>query len=60
MAEYLSDAKIREYSELFVNFDYYSLGFISSKSVHGVLSSMQLRVSHEDVIQLIRETGNES
>lgn len=34
MAEYLSDAKIREYSELFSNFDYYSLGFISSKSVH--------------------------
>jgi Ca2+-binding EF-hand superfamily protein len=60
MAEYLNDAKIREYAELFANFDYYSLGFISSKSVQEVLISMQLRVTHEDVIQLIKETGNQS
>lgn len=34
MAEYLTDTKIREYSELFATFDYYSYGFISSKSVY--------------------------
>lgn len=60
MAEYLNDAKFREYTEIFANFDYYSRGYISSESVFEILSSMQLRVTHEDVVQLIKETGNDS
>jgi Ca2+-binding EF-hand superfamily protein len=51
---------MREYSELFATFDYHSNGYISARSVYEVLRSMQLRITFEDVVQLIKETGNQS
>jgi Ca2+-binding EF-hand superfamily protein len=58
MAEYLNDSKFREYTELFTSVDYYSRGYISAESVHNILLSMQLKISLEDAVQLIKETGN--
>lgn len=60
MVEYLNDQKFKEFTELFSTFDYYSKGHISAASVHSILSSMQLKISYEDAIQLIKETGNKS
>jgi len=45
MAEYLNDAKIREYGELFATFDFHSKGYISASSLLEILTSMQLKIS---------------
>lgn len=60
MVEYLNDEKIREYTELFSSFDYYSKGYISAASLQSILESMQLKISYADATQLIKETGNQS
>lgn len=60
MAEYLNDEKIREYTQLFCAFDFHSKGYISAASVQTILESMQLAISLDDAIQLIKETGNKS
>lgn len=46
MAEYLNEAKFKEYSELFSNFDYYSEGCISARSIYEILTSMQLQLTY--------------
>ena len=45
MAEYLNESKFKEYTELFSNFDYFSEGYISAKSVYDILTSMQLQLT---------------
>ena len=60
MAEYMNDSKIKEFSSLFACFDYHSRGTITASALLDILVAMQLKVNLEDVIQLIKETGNKS
>lgn len=57
MVEYMTIAKMKEYTELFSHFDHHSKGYITAESLHTILSSMHVRLNMEDVLQLIRETG---
>lgn len=43
---------------MFSVFDYYSRGTISSESVEQILKAMQLRLAHDEVVEVIGQTGN--
>ncbi len=54
MVEYMTEDKIKMYSELFAHYDHYSMGSISSLDLHEILKSMHIRVSLDDTLDLIR------